>query len=61
MKCPIMNFEMSVGLAWFGEACLLMLRIVFLFCLRISLACLALELVGSWVELGFILDMEALG
>ena len=31
---------------------LLMFRVVFLFCWRISMVCLALELVGSWVELG---------
>ena len=30
-------------------------------CWRISLVCLALKLVGSWVELGFIVGMEAFG
>ena len=34
-------------------ACLLMFRVVFLHSWRISLVCLALELVGSLVELGF--------
>ena len=33
---------------------------MFLHCWRISLVCLALKLVGSWVELGFSVDMEAL-
>ena len=28
---------------------------------RISVVCLALELVGSWVELGFSVGMEAFG
>ena len=39
---------MSVGLAWLWAACLLMLRAVFLLCWRISMVCLALELVGPW-------------
>ena len=30
-------------------------------CWRISLVCLAVKLVGSWVELGFNVGMEALG
>ena len=37
-----------------------MLRFMFLPCWRISLVCLALKLVGSWVELGFSVGMEAL-
>ena len=36
-----------------------MLRVMFLRCWRISLVCLALELVGPWVVLGFIVGMEA--
>ena len=28
---------------------------------RISMVCLALELAGSWVELGFSVDMKAFG
>ena len=32
---------------------------MFLHCWRISLVCLALKLVGSWVELGFSVGMEA--
>ena len=38
-----------------------MLRVMFLHCWRISLVCLALELVVSWVELGFSVGMEAFG
>jgi len=40
---------------------LLMLRAVFLLCWRISVVCLVLKLVGSWVELGFSVGMEAFG
>ena len=32
---------------------------MFLSCWRISVVCLALELVGSWVVLGFSVGMEA--
>ena len=39
----------------------LMLRAVFPLCWRFSMVCLALELVGSWVELGFSVGMEAFG
>ena len=52
---------MSMGLAWLWAACLLMLRAVFLLFRRISMVCLAVELVGSWVELGFSVDMKAFG
>ena len=51
--------DLSIGLAWLWAACLLILRAVFLLCWRISVVCLALELVGSCVELGFRVDMEA--
>ena len=45
---------------WFwGDSCILELRAVFLCCWRICLVCLALELVGPWVVLGFSVDMEA--
>jgi len=50
-----------MGLAWLWGACLLMIRAVFLLCWRISVLCLALELAGSWVELGFSVGMEAFG
>ena len=35
-----------------------MLRFVFLFCWRISVVYIALDLYGSWVELGFSVGME---
>ena len=38
-----------------------MLRVVLLHCWKISVVCLALELVGSWVELGISVGMETLG
>jgi len=42
-----------------GSLFFLMLRAVFLLCWRISMVYLTLALVGSWVELGFSVDMEA--
>ena len=60
MKCPVVSFVVSVGLAWLWAACLLMLRAVFLLGWRISVVLLALELVDPWVELGFRVSMEAL-
>ena len=48
----------------FGKAlaaCLLMLRVMFLHFWRITLVCLALKFVGSWVELGFSVGMKAFG
>ena len=59
MKCPVVSCGVSMGLAWLWAACLLMLRAVFLLCWRIHVVCLAVELVGSWVELGFSVGMEA--
>ena len=61
MKCPVVSFGVSMALAWLWKACLLMLRVVFLLCWRISTVCLALELVGCWVELGFSVRMEGFG
>ena len=61
MKCPVVSFGVSMGLAWLWAACILMLRIVFLLCWRISMVCLALELVGFGVDLGFSEDMEDFG
>ena len=52
---------MSMGLAWLWAACILRLRAVFLHCWKISVVCLALELVGSLSELGFSVGKEALG
>ena len=54
-----MSYEMSVGLELLWAACILKLRAVFLCCWRICVVCLALELVGPWVVLGFIVGMEA--
>ena len=54
-----MCFKVSMGLAWLWEACLFMVRAVFLLSWRIIVVCLALEFVGSWVELGFSVGMEA--
>ena len=45
---------MSMGWA----AYILILKAVFLCCWRICIACLALELVGLWVVLGFSVGME---
>ena len=61
MKYPVVSFEVSMGLVLLWAACILMLRAMFLYCWRISMVCLALELFGSWVELGFCVGMEAFG
>ena len=61
MKCPVVSFGVSVGLAWLWAAYILMLRVVFLLCWRISVVRLALELIGSLVELSFSVGMEAFG
>ena len=53
VMCPVVSFVVSLDLTWLWAACLLMLRVVFLFCCRISMLCLAVDLVGCWVELGF--------
>ena len=60
MKCAVVSFGVSMGLVWLWAACLLMLKAVFLLCWRISVVCLALELVAlEW--LGFSVGMEAFG
>ena len=56
-----MSFEMSVGLVWIWAAYILKLRTMFLYCWRICVVCISLELVGTWVALGFSVDMEAFG
>ena len=61
IKCPVVGFWVSLGFVWLWEAHLLMLRVMFLFCWRISMMCLALELVGSRVEPGFSVGIETLG
>ena len=61
MKCPVVSFGMSMGLVWLWAACLLILKAIVLLCWRISIVCLALELLDSWVELGFSIGMEDFG
>ena len=61
MKCPVVSFEVSMGLVCLWAACILMLRTMFLLCWKISLVYLALQLVGSWVKHGFSVGMEAFG
>ena len=51
----VYGFGMALGSLYFR------LRAVFLLCWRINVVCLVLELVGSWVELGFSVGMEAFG
>ena len=53
VKCPVVSFGVSMGLAWLWAARILMFKVGFLFCWRIIVVCLALDLVRSWVELGF--------
>ena len=50
-----------MGLTWLQEARLLVFRVVFLFFWRIIMVCLSLELVGSWVGLGFSVDVKNFG
>ena len=60
MECPVVGFGVSTGFVWLWEARLLMLRVMFLSCWRISMMCLALELV-SRVEHGFHVGIETFG
>ena len=59
MKCPVISYEMSMVWGYLWAACILKLRAMFLCCWSICMLCLALELVGSWVVLGFSVGMEA--
>ena len=62
MKCPVVSFEVSIGLCDFWPLVFLCSGLCSCFLWwRISLVCLALECVGSWVELGFSVGMEAFG
>ena len=61
MKCLVVSFGVSIGLAWLWEACLLMFRVVFLFGWRIIMVCLALDIVGTWVEFGFNIGVKTFG
>ena len=51
----VCGFCVTLGSLYFN------LRTMFLHCWRISMVCLALELIGSGVELGFSVGMEAFG
>ena len=51
----------STCLVWLWAACMLTLRAMSLRCWRICVVCLALELIGSWVVVGFSVGMEAFG
>ena len=59
MKCQVTHFEMSEGLVLLWAAYILTLRAVFLCCWRICVVCLALELVGPRMVVGFSVGMEA--
>ena len=61
MKCPVVSFEVSMGLVRLLATCIFVLRFMFLLCWRITLICLALKRVGFWVELVFSVRMEAFG
>ena len=62
VECPVMSFEMGLCVRCdFWAACMLTLRATFLRCWRICVVCLALELIGSWVVVGFGVGMEAFG
>ena len=50
-----MSFEMGLWV-WFD---FLVIRAMFLHCWRICVVCLALDLIGSWVVVGFSVGMEA--
>ena len=52
LECNAVSSREYWGVCGFGMAlgaCLLMFRVVFLFCWRISMVWLALKLIGSWV------------
>ena len=61
VKCPVVSFEVSMGLVCLWTDCILKLRAMFLCCWRNSIICLALELVGCWMELGFSVGMQSFG
>jgi len=61
MKCPEVNFGVSMVLVWFLAVCMLMFSVMFLCCWRLGVVTLAVKLVGSWVELGFSVGMEVFG
>ena len=56
-----MSFEMGLCVWCDWEACVLTLWAMFLRCWRICVVCLSLDLIGSWVVVGFSVGMEAFG
>ena len=56
-----MSFVMGLCVRCDFAACMLTLRSMFLHCYRICVVCLVLELLGSWVVVGFGVGMEAFG
>ena len=46
LECSVVSSGEFGGLAWLWAACLLMLRVVFLFCWGINMVCLTLHLAG---------------
>ena len=61
MKCPVVSFGDVDGFGMALGSLSFNVQAVFLLCWRISMVCLALELVGSCVELGFSVGMEDFG
>ena len=61
LECNVVSSSEFGGLAWLWAAYILMLRVVLLFCWRINMVCLALDLVGSWMQLGFTVGTETFG
>ena len=61
MKCPVVSFGGVDGFGMALGSLSFNAQAVFLLCWRISMVCLALKIVGSWVELGFSVGMEAFG
>ena len=62
LECNEVSRNMLRDVSGFGVtlgSCILKLRAMFLCCWRICVACIALELVGPWVVLGFSVGMEA--
>ena len=51
----VYGFVVTLGSLYFN------IMAIFLHCWRISIICLGLELVGSWVELGFNVGTQAFG
>ena len=54
----VCGFGMTLGSLYFNAQGCVNISLHFW---RVSVVCLALELVGSWVELGFSVGMEAFG